>query len=276
MSFSVGILYSAVAFLEMLDQKPIQVQDFQGSFDRYILADAEEVLKVCQQCSWITLNNEGYIYPTEHGKRLVGGHYKVALRHQIRDMISVQQPAWSKRMRHGRAEVVGYLKEDVRQCFKEAGLFDDWSPELIGWWDELSLAANSRRSSELLEVGRQAEKLSIGHESRRTGAQPKWQALESNFSGYDVLSRVSHEDSTPLKIEVKGTTLKRKEAQFYLTKNEWSVAEVSDYYKFHLWLLSSSPPELIEVDRTEILCHLPSNNGNGQWESVRIPFASVN
>lgn len=275
MSFSVGILYSSVEFLKLLSQAPLSIDSFRDSFDRYIVASANEVLKVSQECSWILLNSQGYIHITDQGQKLLdSGDYQLILRRQIRDLIASYQPTWSKRMRHGRAEVKGFLSDEVSQCFKEAGLFGEWNDELIRWWDDLSQTSNARRSAELLEIGRTAERLSVEREAKRTGIPPKWQSLESNFSGYDVLSRISGGDATPLKIEVKGTTQKKKEAFLTLTRNEWNVADQSIYYIFHLWMLGNDSPELIEVDKEDIRNHLPINNGNGQWETVRIPFKS--
>lgn len=273
MSFSVGVLYSAVDFLTLLDSSPISTRDFHASFERFSVANANEVLKVSQECCWIELNVDGYIYATEHGKRLLGHtDYQLPLRMQVCDLIATYQPSWAKRMRNGRAEVAKYLADDVSQCFRDAGLLDEWSPDIISWWDELAQTANARRSTELLAVGREAERLTIEHEEQRTGFKPKWQALESNFSGYDVLSRISDADSDRLMIEVKGTTHKKQDAYFFLTKNEWVVAEQAENYKFHLWLLSYDPPQLIEAAKEILKPHLPVNQGNGTWETVRIPF----
>jgi len=276
MSFSVGVLYSSVDFLTLLSGSPISTRDFHASFERFAVADANEVLKVSQECSWIVLNSDGYIYATEHGKRLLGhSDYMLPLRMQICDLIATYQPSWAKRMRNGRAEVAKYLADDVSQCFRDAGLLGEWSPATISWWDELAQTANARRSTEMLAIGREAELLTIEHEKQRTGYKPKWQALESNFSGYDVLSRISDADSARLLIEVKGTTQKKRDAYFYLTKNEWKVAEQAENYKFHLWLLNYETPQLIEADKEVVKRHLPENQGSGTWESVRIPFNQI-
>ena len=123
-------------------------------------------------------------------------------------------------------------------------------------------------------IGRKAEKFTVEYESSRTGIASMWQSLESNFSGYDMLSRVSNADETPLKIEVKGSTLGIKQAYFTITRNEWNTAKTSIHYCLHLWSLSANPTNLIVVNRDEIQSHLPENNGEGNWETVRIPFNS--
>lgn len=268
-----GVLYSSIEFLKLLLQEPIDIENFRTSFTRYIVASPDDVLKVCQECGWIQLDNSGYIQVAQNGRRLLDStDYALSLRIQIQDLIRTYQPTWAKRMRHGRAEVKKFFPDDVMQCFREAELLSDWTNETIRWWDELAQTASARRSAELLEIGRTAERLTIEHERQRTKTEPKWQSLESNFSGFDILSQVSETDKTPLRIEVKGTTLKKKDAAFFLTRNEWGVADDSTHYKFYLWALSSNPPELIEVDKSEVGEHLPSNNGQGTWETVRIPY----
>lgn len=275
MSFSVGVLYSAIEFLQQSQTTAIDSRAFKASFLRFSVASAEEILSVSQECGWIAINSSGDIQPTERGLNILDvNDSTVQLRSQLVDLISAYQPTWAKRIPNGRAEVKNSFPEDAKQCFKEAGLLGEWDDELIRWWDELAHVAKARKSTELLEIGRKAEKLSIEHELTRTGVRPKWQSLESNFSGYDVLSRVSAEDETPLKIEVKGTTLSRKEAQFTITRNEWKTAMSSPNYCLHLWLLNGNPLTVIVVGTDDIYCHLPENNGNGAWETTRIPFSS--
>lgn len=273
MSFSVGVLYSAIEFLQQLQATPIDSRDFKASFLRFSVASAEEVLVVSQQCGWIAINTHGVIHPTDRGLEILEfTDYTIQLRKQLLDMISIYQPTWAKRIPNGRAEARSSFPKDAEQCFHEAGLLNDWDDALIKWWDELAQAAKAKKSSELLEIGRKAERLSFEHELTRTGVKPKWQSLESNFSGYDILSRVSDGNETPLKIEVKGTTLPKKQAYFTITRNEWTTAQSSQYYCLHLWLLNGNPIDVIIIDRDDVAPHLPENKGNGSWETARIPF----
>lgn len=274
MSFSVGVLYSSIEFLQQLQATPIDSGDFKASFLRFSVASAEEVLTVSQQCGWIAINTEGAIHATPRGLEILAlTDYSIQLRSQLIDLISIYQPTWAKRIPNGRAEARSSFPKDAEQCFHEAGLLSEWDDELIRWWDELAQVAKARKSSELLEIGRKAEKLSISHELSRTGVKPKWQSLESNFSGFDILSRVSNEDETPLKIEVKGTTLPKKQAYFTITRNEWTTAQASPYYCLHLWLLNGNPHNLTIVGRDQLIPHIPENKGNGAWETARISFS---
>ena len=275
MSFSVGVLYSAVDFLIQLKASPIAHQDFKVSFSKFSVASADVVLTVSQQCGWIAINSGGNIEVTERGLNVLSyENYTLRLRAQLIDLIEVFQPTWAKRIPNGRAEAKNNFPKDAEQCFFEAGLLGNWDDELIKWWDELAQAAKSRKATELLEIGRKAERLSVEYEKQRTGKRPIWQSLESNFSGFDVLSRVSEVDETPLKIEVKGTSLSRKEAYFTLTRNEWTVATNSPNYCVHLWLLTANPINVLVLQPTDILPHIPDNKADGKWETVRIPFKS--
>src|SRR5262249_38882254 len=67
-----------------------------------------------------------------------------------------------------------------------------------------------------------------------------------NFVGYDVLSRLTSTDPTPLPIEVKGSERRPKEADFVITRNEFRTAQGSETYTFHLWYVSR-PPQLFVV-----------------------------
>lgn len=272
MTFSVGALYSSQEFLRLIQAGPIKQEEFRESFDRFALSSPDLVLQVCQTCNWVQLANDGTIVVTARGVVILGEAVpEKRLRHQLRDLIETAQPVWAEKMRHGRAETAKFLPGDAYQCLKEAGLLGDWTDEIRDWWDRLASAARARKSEDLLRTGRRAEKLSWEYEFKRTGVLPKWQCLESNFSGFDILSRVSSSDGTPLSIEVKGTTLNRRDATFVLTRNEWETAMSSPNYRFHLWLLKGGEV-LIDLGVSDLASHVPTNNGSGAWEQTKIPY----
>jgi hypothetical protein len=138
-----------------------------------------------------------------------------------------------------------------------------------GQWDRV--ASQFRRLEELerIEIGRRGEQLSIKRERDRVGIEPEWVAFESNLVGYDLLSRVSAEDHTPLSIEVKATTRDIDHGYFYLTKNEWAVARFSQHYVFHLWSLGAVT-HFTELSVDEVIPHIPVEQGSGTWETIRI------
>ena len=82
------------------------------------------------------------------------------------------------------------------------------------------------------------------------------------------------ENINPLNIEVKTSNSTWEVASFYISKNEWSVAKSSPNYVFHLWALIPKN-KLYIVSKDVVETHIPSNNGEGTWESVEIPFSAV-
>lgn len=276
MTFSVGVLYSSQELLSFVDEKNISPEEFCSAFKTFAVASAADVLEIAQRCHWVALSMNGTMIVTSRGQLVLGATSQAeGLRLQIKHAIEILQPAWAQRMRNGREEVRRYLSAEVSQCFEEAGLMDDWDEPMIGWWDELAQVARAKKNDELLQIGRKAERLSWQHELNRTKAPPRWQALESNFSGFDLLSRVDESNAGPLRIEVKGSALPRKQALFYVTRNEWQVAITSGSYRFHIWLLSQKPPILIEKDHTEVLPNIPADKGCGQWWSVQVRVSEL-
>jgi hypothetical protein len=271
MSFSVGILYSAQEFTAYVLDNTLAVKDFKNTFKRFSLARPEDILDVATRCNWIDVHPDGICRVTQKGKDILKESPEASLRMQICDLVFVEQPAWAAKIPNGREEASKFFPPEVSQCFKEAGLLKVWDDDVVEWWDQLAIATRSTKSALGLITGRKAEKLTIKHETKRTGVEPHWQSLESNFSGYDVLSQVDKIDETPRKIEVKGSTLSIKEAFFTVSRNEWETAETAKSYGFHLWCLKGDPV-FIEVTFEEMKKHIPTNNGQGKWETARIPF----
>lgn len=271
MSFSVGIFYSVQEFIEFVRDNPLSVEEFESTFTRYTLARPSDILEVSTKCNWIQIYPDGICRITEKGRNILKASADESLRVQLLDLIFVEQPDWAMKIPTGRSEAVQFFPPEVAQCFREAGLLGEWNDEIIGWWDNLGIATRNSKLAINLLTGRKAEKLTIEFEEKRTGIKPNWRSLESNFSGYDILSRINKTDPTPKKIEVKGTTLSVKEAFFTLSRNEWEVAETSPSYVFHLWAMKGDP-HLGEVTLDEMRDHIPTNNGEGKWETTRIRF----
>ncbi len=272
MPFSVGVLYSAQKLIKMASESSFKLEDFLKSFDTFELADTDKILEICQHCNWVKVNNSGVIEVGENGAIIAQYDSAVLrLREQIKSAILIYQPPWAKKLKDGRNEAKKVFPKGVSQCFKEGGLFDDWNEDLIDWWDDLAQTVRAQRNEELLKVGRKAEKLSMDYELERTDQMPIWQSLDSNYSGFDILSVLDSSDLRKKKIEVKGTSLRLKEAYFILSRNEWDTAKKAGNYFFHLWLIKD-PPNLIEVDALSIEPHIPSDNEQGSWQQTKIPF----
>ncbi|WP_060209926.1 DUF3883 domain-containing protein [Sporosarcina koreensis] len=273
MSFSVGILYSVQKFLFFINETEIKATEFSIAFNRYESTSSQLVLEVAEGCQWIQLDLEGNLSVTAKGKEILTQRDMLyALRVQLKHLIEMVKPSWSYLIHKGRKEAFQYFPSDVKQCFKEAELINSYNKDVIKWWDILSLAVRGQQKDTLMEIGRTGEELSLEYERNRVKKEPIWQSIESNLSGFDILSVVSLEDLTPLRIEVKTSTRVSNSFSFYLSRNEWDVAEVSTNFLFHLWLLSDTP-ELFILDKNEMVNHIPTNLGNGSWENVKITFS---
>lgn len=272
MVFSVGILYSVQKFLRFINETEIKATEFSTAFNRYESTTSQLVLEVAEGCNWIKLDLEGNLSVTAKGNEILTQKDMLyALRVQLKHLIDIAKPSWSYLIHKGRKEAFQYFPSDVKQCFKEAELINSYNKDVIKWWDILALAVRGMQQDTLLEIGRTGEELSLEYERNRVNKEPVWQSIESNLSGFDILSVVSLEDPTPLRIEVKASTKASNSFSFYLTRNEWNVAKTSNNYLFHFWLLGKDP-ELYILDKNEITNHVPANQGNGSWENVKISF----
>ena len=186
------------------------------------------------------------------------------------------RPDWLRLMRQGRNRFLNQLKPDFQDVFRAAGLSANPVPsEIVAWWDVVSGHARMLIDRSKVDQGRAAELLTLEHERRELAAngiqrEPEWLGLEDNFAGYDVLSyRKLCSGITTRLIEVKSTIA--SPMRFFVTKNEWDAAKrAEDAYIFHIWNMKATPPQLHTRTVTEILPHIPSNNGRGEWETTSI------
>jgi hypothetical protein len=272
--FSVGLLYSVRDFLKLNATSGMRPEAFKSYFKFFKYSKADKILTVSFKCGWTKVNQQGIIELTDRGFEISALEYEKALLIQLEDLIINFNPTWASLLIKGRTEARNFLPPDALQCFKECGLFDELSDELIKFWDKLSLAYRNYSQIRMTEIGRAGEKLSFAHELNRTGKSPLWQAVESNLAGFDILSIVDINNSQRLKIEVKTSTANISYAKFHISKNEWNTALASVNYIFHLWHIEKTPT-LYKVFLNKISEHIPTDNGNGDWESVEIPFLAV-
>jgi hypothetical protein len=271
--FSVGVLYSAQEFLEFVSSTPNLDLSFSDMFQSFVIASPKAILELSQRCEWVRLNVAGKLEVTERGFLVI--QYKqpeLSLRVQIGHVIESYLPPWIPLLSRGRSETQKYLPPDALQCFKEAGLFSTPTDEIVSWWDTYSKVSRKKSKDDNLDVGRRGEKLSIAYERNRTKHEPIWQGFETNLAGYDLLSIVDISDLAPLRIEVKASDSRPEVATFYISKNEWNVAALSENYLVHLWSLRPKP-RLIIVTPMQLQNHIPVDQGSGNWEKVSVPFS---
>jgi hypothetical protein len=275
MIFSAGQLHSSVQLLNLVaaaNHSPASLKDCR---EVILVCPVANVVNICSRCGWLEVDLDGFLKPSKRGNVLRATvDFEERLRQQLRDIVAALQPAWSKKIMHGRKELVRFAPADVRQCFEEAGLLNAApSDSVVHWWDEIANLARGVRSAVITEVGRRGERLTLAYERNRTGREPFWQSVESSFSGYDVLSVVSSTDMTPMQIEVKASELRPKDAFMHLTGNEWEASQQALSQVFHLWYLGNKPLLAI-VNLEHVRPHVPQDQGEGSWESVKIPFGA--
>ena len=235
----------------------------------------ETLMDLALTCHWVIQSGD-LIVLSDHGKELLstqefGEQAKIILS----DYIYYVTPAWAKRIPYGRQEAFIFMIKDEQACFYEAGLMEE-NPEktVIKWWDHISGLIRRSEDVRKTEIGRKGEYLTILYEQERTGVKPQWVSLESNLSGYDVISQHSSGNSSPLLIEVKSSEKNIESADFYISTTEWHTACNADNYMFYLWLILGKEKQLAKVQPEQLLPYIPTNNKTGEWQSVRIPFAS--
>lgn len=269
--FSVGLLYSSRDFLRLNSEAGMSPEVFRKYFNSFKYSTAERILEVSLKCGWSKLTQEGNLHITERGKEISGQDYKSALFCQLEDLIINYNPSWGSILPKGRTEAKNFLPTEVLQCFKEAGLMDELNDNIIGFWDRLSLAYRNFTQKRMTEIGRTGERLSFNFELERTGKLPIWQAIESNLSGFDILSICESNNTQKLQIEVKSSTANFEYAKLHISKHEWNTAKASRNYLFHLWTINNDS-KLYIVTVEKMSEHVPIDFGLGEWESVEIPF----
>ena len=199
----------------------------------------------------------------------------------IRAILLKHQPLWARAMRSGRKRFVRTLEPDDQDVFAAAGLLDDFAPyDVVSWWDEVSGLGRVIADHAQMEQAREAELLTIEQERLKLKdagifKEPEWPGLDDNFAGYDVLSYEYGSSGIENRlIEVKSTIV--SPLRFYVTQNEWGTAKrTGDPYIFHIWDMSKTPP-ILHVRRVDdVAPHIPSDNGNGRWNTAIIPIGST-
>ncbi|HJT36748.1 MAG TPA: DUF3883 domain-containing protein [Pirellulales bacterium] len=273
---SPGLLYSAQKLIDTVAAHPMDRDDYLWSFRTMLVSPAEGVLQLSTRCGWIAVNEQLGLEVTEMGRYVQSFQGADAkLRVQIRDFIQAVQPSWTKLLPAGRAESLPFMPEPARQCFREAGLSQrPPTDDVISWWDEMAAAARGRAAVYLAQIGRNGERCSIEFETRRVGRRPHWQSVESNKSGFDVLSMWSRSDPTDLQIEVKASPQHVAAASLHLTRREWEAAQTAVRYLFHIWSITDSAKQLAVLPPLALGAHVPTENGEGRWETIEVPYKS--
>lgn len=274
MTLSPGIAHSCFDLLDLINRRSMSISTLTSSFRQVGVMPLGVVIETAQHLNWVLGDAGGIVALTPAGHRLMSlGSTEERLRQAILDFVDIENPFWVQNATFGRRKVLAFAGVAVEQVFSEAGLVHGVSTDVVEFWDRLSARARGFKEDRLLFIGREGERLSLAYERKRTDSDPIWVSLESNEDGYDVLSIVDVDDSRPLSIEVKATSVGRH-ASFHVTINEWRRAIAAIEHCFHLWDMSAKPSRLAVLSPDLLKSHVPSDKGDGRWELVRIPFAT--
>ena len=202
---SVGVFHSANHLLELLHNGAIYTKEEVLSINTLAVCPPEHVLELSSCCGWTIIDSHSNVFISSRGHLIVDQQpYWNRLRLQLVDYLETTKPPWLKLAPKGRKEAIQFVPDYTKQVLEEAGLLSDRiDSEIVAWWDSLAQSSRTLQLDRALEIGRHGEEATIIFEYERTGFKPSWHSVESNLSGYDILSRISRKDSTPLRIEVK-------------------------------------------------------------------------
>ena len=270
-----GVLHSAERLIEMLTARPLSAAQLIADFRHILVCPPHVVLNLSQRCGWVEARADGLLEVSARGARLLAvSGYELRLREQMLDYVVTEKPPWGRLLSRGRSEMSRFAPREVMQVFREAGLMEvPPTDDAVAWWDEVARLARGAADAISTEIGRTGERLTMERERRRTGKEPFWQAIESNLSGFDVLSVVTADCSDPLRIEVKASVESIEYAVFHVSRNEWIAATTGAPYRFHLWCLrDDQEPFIAELDTQDVASHTPGDRGEGKWERAAISF----
>lgn len=273
-TLSPGLASGCFELLAMAQRHRMPFKRMRTELPRYERIDVARLLEVSQQLAWLRANDAGLAVLTPRGERILAATTDpLRLRQALLDYVESVTPPWLKLAIDGRKKVLSFAPNDIRQCLVEAELAVSYEAHVVRFWDELASTARGLRSTELNEIGREGERLTLAYEKARTGREPKWRSVESNSDGYDVLSVADRDDSRAIQIEVK-TSRAGASGSMHITRNEWDITELMPLHRFHLWDISKQHPLLAVVPRSALSPHVPTDLGSGRWEVLELPFAT--
>ena len=267
---SPGVLASIIYLFQMPLSTKVSKQVLFQSYPYIEGVKIDDIFDTALNCKWIEVI-ENQILISSEAEIFAKNFDLQTKRKMLEHFILNTKPSWASLITKGRKECSLFMPVDTFACFREAELFQSTAADVVAWWDNISACLRKDQQNRFTQVGRKGELLSLKYEFNRVGQNPKWQSIESNLIGYDLLSKVSKIDSTPLCIEVKTSEEIIENASAHITRKEWNTAINSDHYLFHFWLLSKTP-QLAILSVEMVKSHIPQNIGRGEWESTEIFF----
>lgn len=272
----VGHVYRIPDLLQAVSDNPSYVLWTNRPLDDWDGIPLASMMAATRNAGFVSCSEDGRFQLTASGKLVIAEKTpRTRFRRTTMELYSHTKPPWTSVTPQGRQAVRVSAPPDDLQCLEESGLLDDSDRDTVAWWDALACGIRAEQDQRHLEIGRDAEDLTIGYESWRTGTVPLWVALESTLAGYDVLSRVSSGDPSTLVIEVKGSTRPLSAAVFTLTRNEWNVLEDSLRSALDAWLLNDHQATLHRIDVRSLSTLIPVDQGGSKWQTVTVPYSAL-
>jgi Domain of unknown function (DUF3883) len=217
---------------------------------------------------------------------LLFGNFDADLRLAIASIVVTMRPEWAKRVYLGRARFLSEIEHvdaEVRRCFNQAGLFVENPPQdVILWWDELNHQMRGIFNFDNSMQGRAAELESLKIERQKLkdmgiDATPKWQSIDDNTLGYDILSYRASGGEFPSNLLIEVKSSRQNPPVAIISRNECKKAEeAKDRYLFHVWHVKDGKPfKLYEWSYDMVAEHVPKDNGQGKWTDVAIPIKAI-
>ena len=196
---------------------------------------------------------------------------RIIIQDVLKALIIENSYPWKRVIKYGRSHLVNQLTENEKQVFEAADLLiENPNKEIVEWWSELeSLTSKTQENWGFRDwENRSLQKEIKILESENCPHQPVWVALNDNFLGYDIISyRKIDNDWIPFYIEVKSTDSGL--SKFLISDREiQTLIQSPDCYQIDFWQASNS--NLTEILGTQMLQHIPTNNGNGRWKTLEI------
>lgn len=269
---SPGLAQAGIALLDLIARRSLSVPELLCGLNEVGRMPPTAALSLAEALDWLDVNEAGQLQTSAAGREVHGANgYEATLRCILRHYVQTQCPDWLQNAVYGRSRVLSFCPIGIHQVFVEAGLAGGIDEEVVDFWDWIAVIARGLQKDSFVAIGRKGERLTLIHEEARTGATPRWVAVDSNQDGYDVLSIKDANDRAFLSIEVKASQGGLSGA-LHLTRHEWEIALERPLHVFHLWDLSRTPHRLATVGMDQMAVHIPTDSGSGGWECVEIPF----
>lgn len=246
------------------------------------IQNEEEIVRIIRmkpECSSYDMNSAWQLFH-ELGEQTLHDDFRQFARSVLKQIILTFEPVWYNLFPLGHAIVMKAVNQNIRQCFREAGLLVAFPEnEIINWWDELAGRIRTKQDKIKLEVGRDGERLSYEYETSRLESEgisklPIWMALANNTIGYDIKSYNKSDYGLVNKlIEVKSCST--DDITIYLTRHEWKKAtEYKEKYYFHIWHVPTKTL-VCELTMEEMKPYILDSKEYTEWTTLAISFKNI-